>query len=100
MKGISKELRQTVERLHNCKAHFAENIEVKEIFQGETVWEGVVHTFNIEGHPDTDICYAWSSPIEGSDKRKFYAVLKIPPVDSPLKAVQASIVSDYKNTPK
>ncbi len=31
--------------------------------------------------------YAWSSPIKSSTKRRFYAVLHQPPVDSPLTAV-------------
>jgi hypothetical protein len=31
--------------------------------------------FRLEGHPKATRAYAWSSPIEGSDKRRFYAVL-------------------------
>jgi len=38
----------------------------------------------------------WSSPIEGSTKRRYYAVLHVPPIDSPEKAVRAAIVQDYK----
>jgi hypothetical protein len=38
----------------------------------------------------------WSSLIEGSTKRRHYAVLHIPPVDSPEKAVRASIVADQR----
>ncbi len=40
--------------------------------------------------------YPWSSPIEGSEKRKFYAVLHYPRVDSPEKAVRASIIKDFR----
>lgn len=90
------ELTRHVEKLHGCKAHHKMSVGVKESYQNQTVWEGTVHIFDIEGHPDTDTCYAWSSPIEGSDKRKFYAVLHIPPIDSPQAAVRASIVADYK----
>jgi len=85
-----------IKDLHGCKATYREGIEVKEEFKGQTVWEGTVHIYNVD-HPDTDTCYAWSSPIEGSEQRQYYAVLKIPPVDSPEKAVRASIVSDYKD---
>jgi len=53
--------------------------------------------FIIKGHPQADKCYAWSSPIEGSTKRRYYAVLHIPPIDSPEKAVRASIVHDHKS---
>lgn len=92
------ELRNAVEHLHDCKAVLKEAKDVKDIFQEQTAWEGIVHIFDIEGHPDATRCYAWSSPIEGSEKRKFYAVLHIPPVDSPEKAVRAANVADYRTT--
>jgi len=71
-------------------------VPVKEEFEGQIAWEGSVLIFNLTGHPEADKCYAWSSPIEGSKKRKFYAVLHVPPVDSPKKAVRASIIQDYR----
>jgi len=88
--------KNAVESLHNCTATFRESARVSESFEGDPVWFGVVHVFDIEGNPESDTCYAWSSPIEGSKKRRFYAVLKIPPVDSPAAAVRASIVADAK----
>jgi hypothetical protein len=36
--------------------------------------------------------------IEGSTKRRYYAVLHIPPVDSPEKAVRATIVQDARTS--
>jgi hypothetical protein len=60
------------------------------------VWEGVVHVFDLEGHPKAPRAYAWSSPIEGSTKRRFFAVLHIPPIVSPLDAVRAEIVAEHK----
>lgn len=54
--------------------------------------------FDVEGCPDSTTCYAWSSPIEGSDRRKFYAVLHVPPVDSPETAVRAAIVSENRQS--
>lgn len=92
-----EELKQAVERLHNCRASFIEEVAVIENFGDKTVWEGVVHVFKIEGHPKAEKCYAWSSPIEGSTKRRYYAVLHVPPIDSPEKAVRAAIVSDSKS---
>jgi hypothetical protein len=41
---------------------------VKEAFNGQTVWEGLVHVFDLEGHPKATRAYAWSSPVDGSDK--------------------------------
>ena len=88
---------EAVQNLHNCKATFREIVPVVEQFEGQTAWEGEVHVFDLEDHPTASVCYAWSSAIEGSDKRKFYAVLHAPPVTSPLEAVRASIIQDYKN---
>jgi hypothetical protein len=59
----------------------------------KTVWDGIVHVFKIDGHPQARKAYAWSSPIEGSDKRRFFAVLHLPPVTSPVDAVRAAIVA-------
>jgi len=92
------ELRLAVERLHNCKATHVEDIAVIEKFGDQTVWSGSVSVFKIEGNPKATICYAWSSPIEGSTKRRFYAVLRVPPIDSPEKAVRASIIQDFNKT--
>jgi len=71
-------------------------VAVLEIFGDKTIWNGIVSVFLIKGHPQADKCYAWSSPIEGSTKRRYYAMLHIPPIDSPEKAVRAAIVQDYK----
>jgi len=70
-------------------------VAVVEMFGEETVWGGVVSVFEIKGQPQTTKCYSWSSSIEGSTKRRYYAVLQIPPVNSPEKAVRASIVFDH-----
>lgn len=84
-----------VEALHDCNAVLEMETWLEEKFDGSTVWEGSVSVFSVD-HPDTDTCYAWSYPIEGSDKRKFYAVLKIPPVETAADAVRAAIVNDYR----
>ena len=88
-------LQQAVESLHKCQATFREVVPVVERFDGKTVWEGEVHVFALKGHQTASICYAWASLVEGSEKQKFYAVLHIPPVTSPVEAVRASIISDF-----
>jgi hypothetical protein len=89
-------LKQAIERMHHCQVVFLEDAAVVEKFGDETVWSGIVSVFLVKGHPQADKCYAWSSPIEGSTKRRYYAVLHVPPVDSPEKAVKAAIVHDHK----
>ena len=61
-----------------------------------TIREGVVHVFGLNGHPTAKRAYAWSSPIEGSDKRRFFAVLRVPPITSTAEAVRAAIVEEQK----
>lgn len=89
------ELRRAVEELHGCRAKLVSTVVVREAFAGEVAWEGMVSIFAVE-HPEASTCYAWSSPVEGCDRRKFYAVLKKPPVDSPEAAVRAAIVADHR----
>ena len=86
-----------VERLHDCKASYSEEVAVTEKFGERTVWEGVVYVFDIEGHGQAKQCFAWASPAAGSKKYKYYVVLSIPPIDSPQKAVRASIAHDLKS---
>ena len=93
----STELQAAVEATHGGTATLRDVVPVRETFQGRTAWEGSVHVFALQGHPSANMAYAWSSSIEGSDRRKFYAVLHIPPVDSPAAAVRAAIVADHRS---
>ncbi len=90
------QLKRAVETQHHCVAHLAQSVPVSEMFEGKTVWEGVVHVFDLTGHPKATRAYAWSSPIEGSDKRRFFAVLHQGPVTSPVEAVRAAIVAEHQ----
>ena len=91
------QLKNAVERMHGGKARLAQSVPVSETFGGNIVWEGVVNVFDLEGHPTAIRAYAWSSPIEGSDKRRFFAVLHQEPVTSPVKAVRAAIVQEARS---
>src|SRR5919202_5496095 len=90
------QLRNAIERQHGGKARFVEAVPVSETFQGQPVWEGVVHVFDLEGYPGASRAYAWSSPIEGSERRRFYAVHHAGPVNSPQAAVKAAIVAQHR----
>ena len=39
---------------------------VRETFEGKEVWDGVVHVFDLAGHPKATRAYAGSSPVEGT----------------------------------
>lgn len=85
--------------LHGCDAEYAETVPVTEIFQDQIVWDGEVEVFEILGHPTAKRCYAWAYPTD-TGGRRFMAVLEVPPVDSPLNAVRAAILSDAKKDDK
>jgi hypothetical protein len=94
--GTAGQLRDAVQNMHGSTATLAQSVPVRDIFEGETVWEGVVHVFDLTGHPTATRAYAWSSPIEGSTKRRYFGVLHQPPVDSPQAAVRAAIVAEHR----
>jgi predicted sulfurtransferase len=71
----SDQLKQAVENMHGGKVTFIQVVPVKEMFGGKTVWEGTVYVFDLSGNAKATRAYAWSSPIEGSAKHKFFAVL-------------------------
>jgi hypothetical protein len=91
------QLREAVERLYGGRAALVQSVPVKETFIGSTVWEGVVHVFQLAGNLKANRAYAWSSPIEGSTERRLVALLRIPPITSPVEAVRAAIVQEHKS---
>jgi DNA-binding XRE family transcriptional regulator len=73
-------------------SEWIETVPIREVFEGELVWEGDVQVFAVE-HEKASRAYAWSHASGPAGRRKFFVVLGVPPVDSALKAVQASIAS-------
>jgi hypothetical protein len=92
-----EELIHAIEGQHGAAARFRESVPVLETFQSKTVWEGVIHVFDLTGHPTATRACAWSSPIEGSTKRRFFAVLHTNRINSPLEAVRAAIVAEHRS---
>ena len=90
-------LRTAIRNLHGCESAHIGTTPVKETFQGKTIWEGAVETFDLAGHPKATRCYAWAHASGKDDKAtRYLAVLALPPVKSPQDAVRASIVADSK----
>jgi hypothetical protein len=57
-----------------------------------------MHVFDLTGYPTTTRACAWSSPVEGATKRRFFAVLHTDRINSPLEAVRAAIVAERRTT--
>jgi hypothetical protein len=70
---------------------------VREVFRGQTVWEGRVEVFDLHGHPKAKRYYAWSH-LDGQNDEptRYVTVLEIAPIESAKTAVQASIIADGK----
>jgi len=90
------ELKLAVERTHGGKASYVQSVPVTETHGGQTVWQGTVAVFDLAEHPKATRAYAWSSPIEGSENRRFHAVLRMGAIKSPADAVRAAIVAEGK----
>ena len=88
--------RDAVESQHGGTTRLHEIVAVSETFNGQPVWEGEVHVFDLDSHPKATRAYAWSSPVDGSDRRRFYAVLHLGPIRSARDAVRAAIVAEHR----
>jgi hypothetical protein len=92
-----EELRDVIHKLHGVEATHVKSVPVYEQFRGQTVWQGIVEVFHLDGHPKTDAAYAWLHDTGDPDKPfKHVTVLRIHPALSPLAAVQAFIVQEIK----
>ncbi len=77
-----------IHETHGCDSQLLARESVVEKFRGKTVWVGEVLVFDLLDHPTAHLCYAWE--VDG----QVTAVLHTAPVDSPIKAVRASILAE------
>ncbi len=77
-----------IQQTHGAKARLLSRERIDEHFEGERVWEGEVLVFELQDHPTASFCYAWE--VDG----EVTAVLHVGSVDSPVKAVRASILAE------
>ncbi|MBV8799177.1 MAG: hypothetical protein JO208_05135 [Alphaproteobacteria bacterium] len=89
------ELKKAVESQHGGKASLAQTVPVSDTFEGQPAFKGTVAVFDLTGHPRATRAYAWSRELPDG-KVRTYAVLNIPPVDSPVAAVKAAIVAEQR----
>ncbi len=92
-----EELRDAIRHLYHAEPIYVETVPIKEVFQGETVWEGEVEVFDLTDFAEANRVYAWAHDTDVADQpKRTVTVLHIPPVTSPEKAVRASIIKDYR----
>lgn len=91
------ELRGVIRRLHGVESRHLESVPVKETFEGRTVWEGVVEVFELIGHPKASRIYAWAHDTDDPQRpRRHVTVLHTDSVTSPLLAVRAAIIQEFR----
>jgi hypothetical protein len=92
------ELRDVIRKLHGADAAHRESVPVKEVFNGQTVWEGIVEVFDLKGHPGAHTAYAWAHKTDDpQNPQRHVTVLHLGPVISPLTAVRAFILQEFKS---
>ena len=89
------QLKEAVQNQLECKAWFRQAVPVHETFEGKTVWNGIVHVFDLDYHGDIDRAYAWSYELPDGNRR-FFVVEHTGPIDSPVAAVRAAIVAEQR----
>jgi hypothetical protein len=82
-----------VERATGSKVEHLESVPIIETFRGQTVWQGVVEVFRVLTPPPAR-AYGWA--VEGDKEPQYVAVIGNPPIDSPLAAVRAWLVSEAR----
>ena len=93
-----EELRAAIRSLHGAESTHRESVPVKETWQGQTIWEGVVEVFNLHGHPKTDTVYAWLHDTGDPDAAALpVTVLHLHPALSPVTAIRAFILQGVRN---
>jgi hypothetical protein len=93
-----EKLSEVIHHLHGVEAVHVESVPIKEVWQGKTIWEGVVEVFDIKGHPTAPRVYAWAHDTDDPKRpRRNVTVLHVPPVVSPLLAVRAALVQEARD---
>ena len=89
------DFRDVIRKLHGVESTHYSSVPVKEVFQGKTIWAGIVEVFELHGHPKANIAYAWTHATDDPNvPKKSVAVLHIPPAVSPITAVRLAIAQE------
>jgi hypothetical protein len=92
-----QEISDVIRTLHNAEATHRKSVPVKETFRGETVWEGIVEVFDLQGHPKASRAYAWTNETDDPTKPHHITVLHLGPIKSAVDAVRAAIVKEFRS---
>jgi hypothetical protein len=91
-------LQAAFKRAYGVEAVHVDSVPVRDTFQGQTAWIGIVEVFDINGHPDAKRGYGWPYDIKDGEVQ-YTTVLGKTPINSPLAAVRAFIRSQANKQP-
>lgn len=84
------ELARVIKAQHGVASSFVKSVRVHRTTGNRGDWDGIVHVFDLKSHPAAHRAFAWSSPIIGGQKRRFFAVLQSAQIATPVQAVRAA----------
>ena len=87
------QLKRVIEIQHGGTGTFLQSVRVHKSSANPAVWDGIVHVFNLTGNPKAKRAYAWASPIAGSNKPRYFAVLQQGRIKGPAEAVKAAVAA-------
>ena len=93
-----EELQDEIRRVHGVEATHVESVPVTEIFEGRTVWEGVVEVFDLIDHPTAMRAYAWSRDTDDpANPKRLVTVLHLHPIKSAQDAVKVAMIQEFRS---
>jgi hypothetical protein len=93
MNATLQKIQKAVEKTVGGAVSHVETVPVAESFQGKLIWKGIVEVFKVV-NPPPDKAYGWVVAAPGGPD--YVAVLGVHPINAPLDAVRAWIVSGGK----
>jgi hypothetical protein len=92
----AEQLKRFIEAQHGGTGTLLQSVRIKDTQRSQGAWDGVVHVFELKGHPKARRAYAWSSPVSGTAKPRLFAVLHMGAVTGPIQAVKAASAAIHK----
>jgi len=89
-----KEFREAIKATHGVDSQFVKSAPVHLVWEGKSIWKGIVDLFELIGHPKAEHCYAWR--FYDDHQWRYTTVLDIPPVKSAETAVQVAIAASAR----
>jgi hypothetical protein len=97
MDGVVTDLlKRVIETQHGGIGTFVQSVRVHNANADRSQWDGIVHVFDLKGNPNAKRAYAWSTPVKGSTKPRYFAVLHQARITGPAEAVKAAAAAIRK----